>query len=84
MASLWTWGLTVSNVFTLCSNVKCSEYFYPFQATAPDISIDTDVLIQLVPVRLFQSYLSGLKNRLRKNIHLYTGSCYNYYEGEEL
>jgi len=53
MASLWSMGLTVSNAFTLCSNVKCSEYFYQFQETAPDISVDTDVLIQLIPVRIF-------------------------------
>lgn len=53
MTSLWSRGLTVSNAFTLCSNVKCSEYFYPFQATAHDVSIDTDVLIQLIPVRVF-------------------------------
>lgn len=74
----------MSNAFTLYSNLQCSEVFYALQAAAHDISLYTDVLIQLIPVRFFQSYLSGLKKHLRKNIDLYAGSCYNYYVGEEL
>lgn len=81
MASLWSKGLTVSNVFILYSNVKRSEYFHPFQATAHDRSIDTGVLIQLIPVKLL-SYLSGLKKPYKTKYH--AGSCYSYGEGEEL
>lgn len=53
MASLQSRSLTVSN--TLRSNIKSSEYFHPFQSTGHDRSIDTHVLIQLIPVRLILS-----------------------------
>lgn len=53
MGSLWNRSLTLNYAFTLCSNVKCPEHFSPFQATAHDVSIDTDALIQLIPARHF-------------------------------
>lgn len=75
MTSLWSRSLTLNYAFTLCSNVKCSEHFSAFQATAHDISIDTDVLIQLIPARHFNPLCLDWKKNIWEKVFIFMLAC---------